>query len=76
MENFNISTAELLSVLAAMNVAADAYETESNRTTLGDIRRTLSRRAKNTRAIASNLKNRALNSGPEFCKEWRASDLS
>ena len=60
MENLNITTAELLVILAAMEIAADTYAAESNRTPLSDVRRTLKRRAERTRAIASNIKNRAL----------------
>lgn len=65
MENFEISTAELLNVLVAMEVAADAYQAEANRTGLADIKRTLVKRAEKTRIIASALRNRALDN-PEF----------
>jgi len=60
MEKHEITTAELLAILAAMETAADVYEAEANRTPLSDIRRDLARRAKQTRAIASNVKNRAI----------------
>lgn len=71
MKNFEMSSAELLAVLSAMNIAADAYGAEANRTNLADIRRTLIRRADRTRAIASNLKNRALFDS-NFAREYRA----
>ncbi len=71
MESHELSTLELLAVLTAMETAADVYETESNRTTLADVRRTLSRRAKNTRAIASNIKKRALENA-EFAKQFNS----
>ena len=74
MNNLEISTAELLVILSAMNVAADSYEMESNRTPLPDIHRTLTRRAKRTRAIASNIKNRAL-ADSEFAQAYRAAIL-
>ncbi len=70
MENFKISTAELLNVLAAMIVAADAYTAEANRTSLADVRRTLTRRAETTRIMASNLRNRAL-SDLDFARKYR-----
>ncbi len=60
MQNLEISTAEMISVLTAMATAADTYEAESNRTPLADIERALRARAKQTRAIASALRNRAL----------------
>jgi hypothetical protein len=72
MENFSISTAELLVVLSAMETAANAYGAEANRTTLSDIRRTLKRRADRTRAIAGSLKNRAVRDNTEFARAYRA----
>lgn len=72
MNNHEITTAELLNVLAAMEIAADAFEAEANRTTLADVQRTLTRRAKRTRAIASNIKNRAL-ADSDFAREFNAS---
>lgn len=61
-----ISTAEFLTILMAMETAATEYESEANRTSLPDIRRTLVKRAKQTRAISQNVKNRARKSDSDF----------
>ena len=71
MKNFEISTAELLAVLSALEIAANAYQAEANRTNLADIRKMLGRRIVRTHAIASSLKNRALNDS-EFARAYRA----
>ena len=60
MESLNVSTKELLTVLRAMGVAADIYEAEANRTPLGDIKKILRDRAKETREIAASLRDRAI----------------
>ena len=70
MENHEISTAEMLCVLAAMEIAADTYEAEANRTSLAALRRNLTKRAERTRIIASNLRNRALDN-PDFAREYQ-----
>lgn len=54
-----LSTQEILRILVALEVAADVYETESNRTPLADIRRELAERAKTIRAIRARLKSLA-----------------
>lgn len=75
MNNLEISTAELLAILAAMETAAEVYGAEANRTPLQDMRRTLNRRADRTRAIASNIRNRAFDN-PDFCREYDAAAKS
>ncbi len=60
MENLSVSTKEILTVLRAMGVAADIYEAEANRTPLGDIKKILRDRAKETREIAESLRDKAL----------------
>lgn len=70
MKNLEISTAELLNILAAMETAAHTYDAEANRTPLADIKRTLRTRARKTHVIASNLKNRAL-ANVDFARQCR-----
>jgi hypothetical protein len=67
MEYFEMSSAEMLNVLAAMEVAADVYQAEANRTGLADVKRTLKKRAEVTRVIAGSLRRRALDN-PEFAR--------
>ena len=55
-----ISTLELLLILAALETAATEYESEANRTSLADIRRTLLDRAEKTRGFMVVLKARAV----------------
>lgn len=52
-----LSTAEIVTVLSAMEVAAETYETESNRTPLSDVRKTLVSRARKTRAVRGRIMN-------------------
>lgn len=55
MAKVEISTAERLAIIGALEVAADCYEAESNRTPLRDLIRSLAKRAQNARAIRGRL---------------------
>jgi len=55
MAKIEISTAERLQIILALEVAADCYDMEINRTSLRDLKRGLVKRSQVTRVIRSRL---------------------
>ncbi len=74
MTSIEITTAELLTVLAAMKTAAGAYKAEAARTPLACVQVALTRKGNATHVVAASLKNRALNES-DFARACRAANL-